>query len=93
MTLPIVPEVWRGDTCGSNGRVQVKCTKINGKCFFENFLQIHLTSTQSTYSKSITMSGSEYLGTTLGSNKKVVPRYSDPLLKMLLNIKRSCQFN
>ena len=32
MTLPIVPEVWRGDTCGSNGRVQVKCTKINGKC-------------------------------------------------------------
>ena len=30
-SLPITSEEWSGDYCESDGTVQVKCTKINGK--------------------------------------------------------------
>ena len=42
MSLPITSEGWSGaKNCGSDGTVQVKCTKLNGKPF-ERIIAPHL---------------------------------------------------
>ena len=42
-SLPITSEEWSDpDTCGSDGTVQVKCTKINGKPLKKSIAPDHI---------------------------------------------------